>query len=70
MLAGKAKTGKSYLIFNIALGIALGDKTLGHFRVSEKEVLYLALEDSLRRIKQRGNKLIAEIPKGFHISTE
>ena len=55
VLAAKPKTGKSSLIFNIALDVALGREIFNKIPVEgPAEVLYLALEDSQDRIKNRG----------------
>jgi hypothetical protein len=53
MLAGKSKLGKSWLALNVALAVASGGKALGSIEVEEGDVLYLALEDSKRRLQQR-----------------
>jgi len=53
ILAGKPKTGKSLLAQNLGLAVAGGTKALGSVDVSPHEVLYLALEDTGRRMKAR-----------------
>lgn len=50
VLTGGAKVGKSYLALNIALGVATGGRILGHFDAVKGGVLYLALEDTMRRL--------------------
>ncbi|MDQ1274861.1 MAG: IclR helix-turn-helix protein [Euryarchaeota archaeon] len=63
ILAGKPKVGKSWLILHIALSVALGGVALGSAKVEKGVVLYLALEDTERRLKDRGNKLLSgELP--------
>jgi DNA-binding transcriptional ArsR family regulator len=52
ILVGKPKTGKSFLALNIAASVSAGSTVLGE-RVERRRVLYLSLEDTFRRIKQR-----------------
>jgi RecA-family ATPase len=52
MLGGRPKVGKSWLSMQIALAVATGGVTLGQ-RVEMGRVLYLALEDSERRLQER-----------------
>lgn len=59
LLAGKPKLGKSWLALNLALTIAAGGTALGMTKVVPGDVLYLALEDRLRRIQDRTRKLLA-----------
>lgn len=51
-LAGRPKTGKSFLLLQIAQAVATGGFALGE-RVEAGKAVYFALEDSPRRIKQR-----------------
>src|SRR5262245_55147261 len=53
VLAGRPKMGKSFLVLDIAYAVSTGGKALGVFQVSPGQVLYLALEDGLRRLQQR-----------------
>lgn len=55
ILAGKPKTGKSWLALQTALAVATGGWTLGK-QVERGPVLYLALEDPPRRLRERMNK--------------
>lgn len=54
-LAGRPKLGKSWLALQIAFAVAIGGDVLGK-QVEQGRVLYLALEDSPRRLKNRMNK--------------
>lgn len=53
ILAGKPKIGKSWLALQIATSLSVGLKAFGHFDTKASRVLYLALEDSERRLRQR-----------------
>lgn len=53
ILAGRPKIGKSWLALALALAAVFGGKFLGRFAAVRSGVLYLALEDSPRRIKKR-----------------
>jgi DNA-binding transcriptional ArsR family regulator len=57
LFAGKPKIGKSWLLLHAALAVARGGFTLGTVHCVEGDVLYCALEDSLRRLKARMTKL-------------
>ncbi|MCI0461958.1 MAG: helicase RepA family protein [Gemmataceae bacterium] len=59
VLAGKPKLGKSWLALNLALAVAEGGVVLGQVPVEPGRVLYLALEDTKRRLKGRLGKLLA-----------
>jgi RecA-family ATPase len=52
ILAGKPKLGKSWLALQIALAVATGGRVLGQ-DVEQGPILYLALEDSPRRLRDR-----------------
>jgi hypothetical protein len=53
ILAGKPKHGKSWLALNIAVAVATGGIALGNVHVERGDVLYLALEDTPRRLQDR-----------------
>lgn len=53
ILGGPPKVGKSFLALDIALGLAQGEHVLGLGPVERQKVLYLALEDSPRRMRDR-----------------
>ena len=52
ILAGAPKVGKSWLALQMCLSIALGNK-LWNFQTHKGTVLYLSLEDTKNRIKER-----------------
>jgi len=56
LIAGKGKTGKSWLMLALAIAVASGGKWLD-MNVSQGEVLYLSLEDDPARMKDRRSKL-------------
>jgi hypothetical protein len=53
LLVGPPKLGKSWLALNIAVAVAAGGKALGSIDVDQGDVLYLALEDTGRRLQSR-----------------
>jgi hypothetical protein len=69
LLIGAPKIGKSWLVLDLLLGIANGDVALGKIRTgAARRVLYLALEDSDRRMQDRCRVLLGpgeDIPALF-----
>ena len=57
LLVGKSKLGKSWFALDVALAIAAGAKAWGEIQVEQGEVLYLALEDSERRLQDRVDQI-------------
>ena len=57
LLAGKPKCGKSMFCLNLAISIATGQKAFGAIDVEQGCVIYLALEDVERRLKERMIKM-------------
>ncbi len=64
ILAGRPKLGKSWLGLCLAVAVATGGYALGksELRAIQGEVLYLALEDRLRRIKRRLTQVLCGSP--------
>ncbi|MEJ2377905.1 MAG: AAA family ATPase [Pseudolabrys sp.] len=63
LLVGKPKIGKSWAALDLCIAATSDRFTLGTIKPSQGDVLYLALEDSQRRLKQRVAKLLqSEIP--------
>lgn len=58
VLAGKPKIGKSWLAMQLAICISTGAVALGRRQTNQGAVVYLALEDNLRRLKSRLKKLL------------
>ena len=67
LMVGGPKVGKSWLIYGVALACASGGYVLGHLKVEQRPVLYLALEDGDRRLQQRGRVLMQGEPVGATI---
>ncbi|MGH1364215.1 MAG: AAA family ATPase [Calditrichia bacterium] len=53
ILAGRPKSGKSFMALSWSLAIASGGKALSDYSAREGEVLYLGLEDTPRRLADR-----------------
>jgi len=62
VLAGKPKIGKSWLGLDMCVAVAGGGTLLDHTRASQGRALYLALEDTERRLQERSGKLLAALP--------
>jgi hypothetical protein len=71
LLAGPPKVGKSWLSLGLALSVAAGTPALGSVEVEAGPVLYLALEDTGRRLKSRVGKILGGRPgpPGLTLST-
>lgn len=63
VLAGKPKKGKSWLVLQLALDIARGAKAFGTLATKQAPVIYYALEDSDRRVRQRSLALLGPIDR-------
>ncbi len=70
--AGAPKLGKSWLALGLGIAIASGGRALGAIEVPQGEVLYLALEDSGRRLQERLNIVLdgERAPSGLRFHTE
>lgn len=62
MLAGAPKVGKSWLALDLCVAVAAGGKALGSVDVEPGPVLYLALEDTPRRLQRRLRQVLAGSP--------
>jgi AAA domain-containing protein len=71
-LAGAPKLGKSWLALGLGVAVAAGGRALGKIPVESGPVLYLALEDSPRRLQSRLLTLLGPDagPEGLHLETE
>jgi hypothetical protein len=72
LLAGKVKMGKSWMSLGLCVAVGSGGVALGTRRVEQGEVLYLALEDNHRRLKERLEKLLPDgaVLEGLHMGIE
>lgn len=70
ILASPPKYGKSWLVLALCLAVSIGTRFLG-YKTNPCGCLYLALEDSERRLKGRMNKLLGGIKASerFHFAT-
>jgi hypothetical protein len=62
LLAGAPKTGKSWLALGVAVAVATGGKALGKVNVDQGDVLFLALEDTPRRLQSRLRTMLGDAP--------
>jgi AAA domain len=62
LFAGPPKVGKSWLSLGVALAVASGGQALEAIEVQGGPVLYLALEDTPRRLQSRMRKILAGQP--------
>jgi hypothetical protein len=72
LFVGPPKIGKSWTLLDWLLAVAAGGSALGYIDIAEpRHVLYLALEDSDRRLQDRAQKLLGDlsIPGTFHYLT-
>ena len=69
ILAGKPKIGKSWLAMQIAIAKTSGGQIFGK-KIEQGGVLYLALEDTERRIQHRLKHLSPEIVYGIRFATD
>ncbi len=68
IFAGASKIGKSWMVLWLANQISLG-KPVWEFETTQSEVLYLALEDNVRRLQSRLNDITDEVGN-VHFTTE
>ncbi len=72
ILSGRPKIGKSIISLNLAVAVAMGGKALGNISVERSGVLYLALEDTLKRLKNRFWTILQgqNPPENLYLNTE
>jgi RecA-family ATPase len=72
LFCGPPKVGKSWASLGLGLDIAAGTQAFGSIPVNQGEVLYLALEDTARRLQSRMRTLLdgARAPQDLTIVTE
>lgn len=72
VLAGAPKVGKSWLLLDLCLRVAMGSPVLGTCEVEAGPTLYLALEDTPRRLQSRMGMLLRDdekAPATAHLHT-
>jgi hypothetical protein len=72
LFCGPPKVGKSWMSLGLGLSIAAGRKAFDAIEVDGGPVLYLALEDTPRRLQSRMGKLLGgqKAPSGLTLATE
>jgi len=69
LLAGPPKTGKSLMSLNMALAIAKGENAFGEIPVDQGDVLYMALEDGPRRMRDRLDQMgVSQLPESLEFT--
>src|SRR6516225_10295368 len=58
LLCSRPKFGKSWLAYDLCIAATMDRFILGEFKPAQGDVLYLALEDSKRRLQRRMTKLL------------
>lgn len=58
LLCSKPKFGKSWLVYDLCIGTTMNRFILGEMKPAQGNALYLALEDSERRLQRRMTKLL------------
>lgn len=69
ILCAAPKSGKSWMVLDLAIQCSKGGNFLGH-KCKQTGVLYLALEDSLARLSSRMKKLSPSKLENFHLCIE
>lgn len=74
IIAGMPKFGKSFLSLNMVLSISSGASLFGSLRVNQCNAMYLALEDSANRVKERAdvisNAMGIGMPDNLYLKSE
>lgn len=71
LLGGAPKIGKSYIVLDLALGVAAGGKAMSTLNCRPGSVLYLALDnDSERRIQDRAKYIWGGVPPDLKYPVE
>ena len=73
LLCSKPKFGKSWLAYDLCIGCTMNRIILGEILPAQGDALYLALEDSKRRLQRRMSKLLpagTKWPTNLTLKTE
>jgi hypothetical protein len=65
ILASKPKVGKSWLALDVCIATAANRFTLGSLKPKAGDVLYLALEDSQRRLQRRVDRILSSVSEAW-----
>src|SRR5206468_2870070 len=68
-MCGAPKLGKSWMALGLSIAVAAGGRALGTIPVEQGDVLYLALEDSPRRLQRRLGMMVDLAPSGLQLET-
>ena len=68
VLGGAPKIGKSWMMMDLCLSVAKGEKFWG-FETNKSTVLYLCLEDNLARVQTRILQLTDDAPENVYFAT-
>ena len=69
LLCGPSKIGKSWFVLQLCLCVSLGVRFMG-FNTTKCDVLYLALEDTFQRVKDRIARLTDETPTNLRFAVQ
>jgi hypothetical protein len=58
LLCSRPKFGKSWFVYDLCIGATMDRFILGDIKSAQGHVLYLALEDSKRRLQRRMTKML------------
>lgn len=70
VLAGAPKLGKSWMALALCVAVSSGGFAFSSIRVDKRGALYLALEDTPKRLQQRLRLMKAEPADNLHVFTE
>jgi hypothetical protein len=72
LLCGPPKVGKSWMSLGLGVDVACGGRAFGSIGVEPGPVLYLALEDTARRLQNRLRKVLGDrpAPVGLTLATQ
>ena len=68
-LGGASKIGKSWMVLDWCVRIAKGEPVWG-LPTQKGTTLYLCLEDTLRRVQDRLNRITEEVPGNAYFSAQ
>jgi AAA domain len=73
LICSKPKVGKSWLVLDVAISATMDRFVLGDLKAKQGDVLYLALEDSHRRLQSRMTRVLGAFretwPPGLTLAT-